>query len=92
MAPEAVVEWYEDSVQTGSGACNASQSRTVTERLWKREPLWTNCVYVGDITDIPGASVAISNCDGLVRLAMALMSGDLPLCTQFLLLLTTCCS
>uniref|UniRef100_A0A8D0FFW3 Peptidase M12B propeptide domain-containing protein n=1 Tax=Strix occidentalis caurina TaxID=311401 RepID=A0A8D0FFW3_STROC len=37
-------------------------------QLWKREPLWTNCAYVGDITDIPGASVAISNCDGLVSL------------------------
>ncbi|XP_061319286.1 A disintegrin and metalloproteinase with thrombospondin motifs 3 isoform X3 [Pezoporus flaviventris] len=65
VAPEAVVEWYEDSVQTRSDACNANQSRTATERLWKREPLWTNCAYVGDITDIPGASVAISNCDGL---------------------------
>uniref|UniRef100_A0A8D2MZY4 ADAM metallopeptidase with thrombospondin type 1 motif 3 n=1 Tax=Zonotrichia albicollis TaxID=44394 RepID=A0A8D2MZY4_ZONAL len=29
------------------------------------EPLWTDCAYVGDITDIPGAAVAISNCDGL---------------------------
>ncbi|XP_065541313.1 A disintegrin and metalloproteinase with thrombospondin motifs 3 isoform X1 [Lathamus discolor] len=65
VAPEAVVEWYEDSVQTGSDASNASQSRTATERLWKREPLWTNCAYVGDTTNIPGASVAISNCDGL---------------------------
>lgn len=70
VAPEAVVEWYEDSVETGNGndAGNSSQTRTATERLWKREPLWTNCAYVGDITDIPGASVAISNCDGLVRL------------------------
>lgn len=70
VAPEAVVEWYEDSVETGSGngAGNSSQTRTATERLWKREPLWTNCAYVGDITDIPGASVAISNCDGLVSL------------------------
>uniref|UniRef100_A0A803YDC0 Peptidase M12B propeptide domain-containing protein n=1 Tax=Meleagris gallopavo TaxID=9103 RepID=A0A803YDC0_MELGA len=67
VAPEAVVEWYEDSVETGNGngAGNSSQTRTATERLWKREPLWTNCAYVGDITDIPGASVAISNCDGL---------------------------
>lgn len=24
------------------------------------------CVYTGDITDMPGATVAISNCDGLV--------------------------
>ncbi|XP_054679727.1 A disintegrin and metalloproteinase with thrombospondin motifs 3 isoform X3 [Grus americana] len=65
VAPEAVVEWYEDSVQTGSDAGNASQPRPAAERLREREPLWTNCAYVGDITDIPGASVAISNCDGL---------------------------
>ncbi|XP_017693450.1 PREDICTED: A disintegrin and metalloproteinase with thrombospondin motifs 3 isoform X1 [Lepidothrix coronata] len=65
LAPEAVVEWYEDSVQTGSNGANASHAGTATERLWKREPLWTNCAYVGDITDIPGAAVAISNCDGL---------------------------
>uniref|UniRef100_A0A8C0IM01 Peptidase M12B propeptide domain-containing protein n=1 Tax=Chelonoidis abingdonii TaxID=106734 RepID=A0A8C0IM01_CHEAB len=30
------------------------------------EPLHGNCLYVGDITDLPNASVAISNCDGLV--------------------------
>ncbi|XP_029020549.1 A disintegrin and metalloproteinase with thrombospondin motifs 2-like isoform X2 [Betta splendens] len=29
------------------------------------EPLHDDCLYVGDITDAPGASVAISNCDGL---------------------------
>ncbi|XP_028574056.2 A disintegrin and metalloproteinase with thrombospondin motifs 2 [Podarcis muralis] len=29
------------------------------------EPLHGNCFYVGDITDLPNASVAISNCDGL---------------------------
>ncbi|XP_053154161.1 A disintegrin and metalloproteinase with thrombospondin motifs 2 isoform X7 [Hemicordylus capensis] len=29
------------------------------------EPLHGNCLYVGDITDLPNASVAISNCDGL---------------------------
>uniref|UniRef100_A0A7M4EH99 ADAM metallopeptidase with thrombospondin type 1 motif 3 n=1 Tax=Crocodylus porosus TaxID=8502 RepID=A0A7M4EH99_CROPO len=67
VAPKAVVEWYEDSVETGNGtdAGNTNQSRTATEELWKREPLWTNCAYIGDIADIPGASVAISNCDGL---------------------------
>lgn len=62
------MEWYEDSLETGNDAGNTTQTRTATERLWRREPLWTNCAYVGDITDIPGASVAISNCDGLVRL------------------------
>ncbi|XP_004571762.3 A disintegrin and metalloproteinase with thrombospondin motifs 2 isoform X1 [Maylandia zebra] len=29
------------------------------------EPLHDECLYVGDITDRPGATVAISNCDGL---------------------------
>ncbi|XP_070819043.1 A disintegrin and metalloproteinase with thrombospondin motifs 2-like [Chaetodon trifascialis] len=29
------------------------------------EPLQDECLYVGDITDTPGATVAISNCDGL---------------------------
>ncbi|KAG8579260.1 hypothetical protein GDO81_010779 [Engystomops pustulosus] len=29
------------------------------------EPLHRNCLYIGDITDLPNASVAISNCDGL---------------------------
>uniref|UniRef100_A0A8C5PY31 A disintegrin and metalloproteinase with thrombospondin motifs 2 n=1 Tax=Leptobrachium leishanense TaxID=445787 RepID=A0A8C5PY31_9ANUR len=29
------------------------------------EPIHRNCLYVGDITDLPNASVAISNCDGL---------------------------
>lgn len=30
------------------------------------EPLHDECLYVGDITDSPGATAAISNCDGLV--------------------------
>lgn len=30
------------------------------------EPLHDECLYVGDISDAPGATVAISNCDGLV--------------------------
>ncbi|XP_077388174.1 A disintegrin and metalloproteinase with thrombospondin motifs 2-like isoform X1 [Festucalex cinctus] len=29
------------------------------------ETLQDDCLYVGDVTDAPGASVAISNCDGL---------------------------
>lgn len=32
----------------------------------RKEPLRGDCVYSGDITDVPGTSVAISNCDGLV--------------------------
>ncbi|XP_074398199.1 A disintegrin and metalloproteinase with thrombospondin motifs 3 [Zonotrichia albicollis] len=62
LAPRAVVEWYRDSA---SHAANATGANSAAERPWKREPLWTDCAYVGDITDIPGAAVAISNCDGL---------------------------
>uniref|UniRef100_A0A8C6UHK7 ADAM metallopeptidase with thrombospondin type 1 motif, 3 n=1 Tax=Neogobius melanostomus TaxID=47308 RepID=A0A8C6UHK7_9GOBI len=36
-----------------------------TERILRRELLKTDCTFVGDITDVPGASVAINNCDGL---------------------------
>lgn len=78
VAPGAVVEWYEDSADTGA---NSSHSASGAERLWKREPLWTNCAYVGDITDIPGAAVAISNCDGLVRLLPCICVWCHTLCT-----------
>uniref|UniRef100_A0A8C5PUS0 ADAM metallopeptidase with thrombospondin type 1 motif 14 n=1 Tax=Leptobrachium leishanense TaxID=445787 RepID=A0A8C5PUS0_9ANUR len=30
-----------------------------------RESFHAGCVYTGDVTDMPGATVAISNCDGL---------------------------
>ncbi|KPP78223.1 A disintegrin and metalloproteinase with thrombospondin motifs 2-like [Scleropages formosus] len=32
----------------------------------RSEPLLGNCLYVGDVTGMRGASVAISNCDGLL--------------------------
>lgn len=32
-----------------------------------RQPLQLECVYTGGVTGMPGAAVAISNCDGLVR-------------------------
>uniref|UniRef100_A0A669DG90 ADAM metallopeptidase with thrombospondin type 1 motif, 3 n=1 Tax=Oreochromis niloticus TaxID=8128 RepID=A0A669DG90_ORENI len=32
---------------------------------WHDELLKTDCTFTGDITDVPGASVAINNCDGL---------------------------
>lgn len=32
-----------------------------------REPLKQECVFTGGITGLPEATVAISNCDGLVR-------------------------
>ncbi|XP_075390155.1 A disintegrin and metalloproteinase with thrombospondin motifs 14 isoform X2 [Tenrec ecaudatus] len=33
-----------------------------------RQPLWPECVYTGGVTGMPGAAVAISNCDGLAGL------------------------
>nr|XP_056711754.1 A disintegrin and metalloproteinase with thrombospondin motifs 3 [Euleptes europaea] len=67
IAPGAVVEWHEDAVETGNGTDKVKPGQTggVTDRIWKKETLWTNCAYVGDLVDIPGASVAVSNCDGL---------------------------
>lgn len=69
VAPGAVVEWHEDSLETGNGTGSDrwSWAGNVTDRIWKKESLWTDCAYVGDLVDVPGASVAISNCDGLVR-------------------------
>lgn len=70
IAPGAVVEWHETSPVPGNitGPVNNHQLGHASERIWKTEPLQTNCAYVGDIMDVPGTSVAISNCDGLVRL------------------------
>ncbi|XP_066430166.1 A disintegrin and metalloproteinase with thrombospondin motifs 3 isoform X3 [Eleutherodactylus coqui] len=67
IAPGAVVEWHEDAVnaENRSHVGNTTHVLNSTEEIWKKEPLWTNCAYVGEITDIPGASVALSNCDGL---------------------------
>ncbi|KAG9485144.1 hypothetical protein GDO78_008312 [Eleutherodactylus coqui] len=40
------------------------------------DSIHADCVYTGDITDMPGATVAISNCDGLVITRSEV--GDLP--------------
>ncbi|KAJ1205956.1 hypothetical protein NDU88_001375 [Pleurodeles waltl] len=67
VAPGAVVEWLEDPVRNvnGSNDGDVNQAERGTDRAWKRQSLQTNCAYVGDIPDVPGASVALSNCDGL---------------------------
>lgn len=69
IAPGAVVEWHEASPVPGNitDPIHAHQPGRTSERIWKTEPLQTDCAYVGDVMDIPGTSVAISNCDGLVR-------------------------
>ncbi|ETE69502.1 A disintegrin and metalloproteinase with thrombospondin motifs 2, partial [Ophiophagus hannah] len=50
------------------------------------EPLHGDCLYVGHITDLPNASVAISNCDGLLltnfwqaSALLTILDGDLGL-------------
>ncbi|XP_034026685.1 A disintegrin and metalloproteinase with thrombospondin motifs 3 isoform X2 [Thalassophryne amazonica] len=75
VAPGAVVEWH-DTVQTFWNASNSlnDDSDVITnqtdnteggDRIVWRELLKTDCTFIGDITDVPGASVAINNCDGL---------------------------
>uniref|UniRef100_A0A6Q2X707 ADAM metallopeptidase with thrombospondin type 1 motif 2 n=1 Tax=Esox lucius TaxID=8010 RepID=A0A6Q2X707_ESOLU len=53
VAPGAKMEWHDDDDNDSNGAATRS------------EPLLGDCFYVGDVTDTPGATVAISNCDGL---------------------------
>lgn len=47
----------------------------------RSEPLHDHCLYVGDVAGAPSATVAISNCDGLVSeiSSMLLMSACCPL-------------
>ncbi|GAB5570745.1 A disintegrin and metalloproteinase with thrombospondin motifs 3 isoform X1 [Prionailurus iriomotensis] len=77
VAPGAVVEWHETSLVPGNitNPNNDHQAGNASERIWKTEPLQTNCAYVGDIMDIPGTSVAISNCDGLALTTTNMKAG-----------------
>ncbi|XP_077571703.1 A disintegrin and metalloproteinase with thrombospondin motifs 3 [Stigmatopora nigra] len=60
VAPGATVEWHND-VESAEGLPLAVADNG-TGRI---DSLKTDCAFVGDITDVPGASVAINNCDGL---------------------------
>lgn len=64
VAPGAVVEWHDET--PGVGNVSNSVDGGGAERILHRELLNTDCTFIGDITDVPGASVAINNCDGLV--------------------------
>ncbi|XP_040898791.1 A disintegrin and metalloproteinase with thrombospondin motifs 3 [Toxotes jaculatrix] len=71
VAPGAMVEWH-DMVQGFGNAsdsvgddANQTDTSNGTERILRRELLKTDCTFIGDISDVPGASVAINNCDGL---------------------------
>ncbi|KAJ8339244.1 hypothetical protein SKAU_G00360300 [Synaphobranchus kaupii] len=67
VAPGATVEWHDDMGELGIATSteNGKQSNVSTERITMIEPLRTDCTFVGGITHLPGASVVISNCDGL---------------------------
>ncbi|XP_034072574.1 LOW QUALITY PROTEIN: A disintegrin and metalloproteinase with thrombospondin motifs 3 [Gymnodraco acuticeps] len=69
VAPGAMVEWHDEIHDFGnvSNAYGANQTEAGggAERILHRELLKTDCTFIGDITDVPGASVAINNCDGL---------------------------
>lgn len=73
VAPGAMVEWHDEvegfgnvSNSTGGDASEGANQTEATERILRRELLKTDCTFIGDITDVPGAAVAINNCDGLV--------------------------
>ncbi|XP_045579986.1 A disintegrin and metalloproteinase with thrombospondin motifs 2 isoform X2 [Salmo salar] len=51
VAPGAKMEWHDDDDSNGTAT--------------RSELLQGDCFYVGDVTDTPGTTVAISNCDGL---------------------------
>ncbi|KAJ8261314.1 hypothetical protein COCON_G00170370 [Conger conger] len=67
VAPGATVEWHDDVGEFGiaTSAENGKQSNVSTEQILRKKALRTDCTFVGGITDLPGASVVISNCDGL---------------------------
>ncbi|KAG5853401.1 hypothetical protein ANANG_G00072910 [Anguilla anguilla] len=58
VAPGAKVEWQDDDGGGGGGGGGGGEGT-------RSEPLRADCLYVGDVSGVSGASVAISNCDGL---------------------------
>ncbi|XP_071773886.1 A disintegrin and metalloproteinase with thrombospondin motifs 3 [Centroberyx gerrardi] len=77
VAPGAMVEWHDEVQGFGNDSDsdsmgddpdaggNQTEPAGGTERILRRELLKTDCTFIGDITDVPGATVAINNCDGL---------------------------
>ncbi|XP_028824055.1 A disintegrin and metalloproteinase with thrombospondin motifs 3 isoform X3 [Denticeps clupeoides] len=71
VAPGATVEWHDEAegmVVEGNYTESQNRSSVRTERILQRELLKSDCTFIGDISDLPGASVAINNCDGLAGL------------------------
>lgn len=83
VAPGAMVEWHDEVLVPGNG----TENDTHTDRILKRELLKTDCNFIGDITDVPGASVAINNCDGLVSVLTECSDSELSLMFLFIYLI-----
>ncbi|XP_071340003.1 A disintegrin and metalloproteinase with thrombospondin motifs 3 isoform X2 [Trachinotus anak] len=66
-----MVEWHDEVHGFGNVSdsvaddVSTGDNQTEPERILRRELLKTDCTFIGDISDVPGASVAINNCDGL---------------------------
>ncbi|XP_032825355.2 A disintegrin and metalloproteinase with thrombospondin motifs 3-like isoform X1 [Petromyzon marinus] len=58
LAPGASAEWQEDGEESAGGGGGTL----------RREALPHGCLYTGEVDGMPGASAAISNCDGLAGL------------------------
>lgn len=64
VAPGATVEWHDE--RGGASAPPLAERTGSRHGAGRISSLKTDCAFVGDIADVPGASVAMSNCDGLV--------------------------
>nr|XP_015195659.1 PREDICTED: A disintegrin and metalloproteinase with thrombospondin motifs 3 isoform X2 [Lepisosteus oculatus] len=68
VAPGAMVEWHDEVEVAGNGSSSeesGNHTKSRIDRILRRQLLKTDCTFIGDVTDVPGASVAINNCDGL---------------------------
>ncbi|XP_077417122.1 A disintegrin and metalloproteinase with thrombospondin motifs 3 isoform X4 [Vanacampus margaritifer] len=65
VAPGATVEWHNTDDGDGLGTVGGAFQPFANNATGRISLLKTDCTFVGDITDVPGASVAINNCDGL---------------------------
>ncbi|GAA6095489.1 A disintegrin and metalloproteinase with thrombospondin motifs 3 isoform X1 [Tachysurus ichikawai] len=75
VAPNGMLEWHDEILVSTNGTTN----ETRTDRILRKELIKTNCSFIGDITDTPGGSVAINNCDGLVSFLTECTDPELPL-------------
>ncbi|XP_063045632.1 A disintegrin and metalloproteinase with thrombospondin motifs 3-like isoform X2 [Engraulis encrasicolus] len=66
VAPGAKMEWHSSAGEGGreEGRRGGGGGQPTGHTVYS-EPLYTGCLYVGEVLGTHGAAVAISNCDGL---------------------------